>query len=79
VGCAYLRGQGTGRVREVHGLEQIARELGPLVVEARLPHSGQAPSGSYEGEGYIIVRHAETAVVEDALSKLITRIRVELA
>ena len=79
VGCAYLRGQGTGRVRQVHGLDQIAHELGPLVVEARLPHSGQVARGSYEGEGYIIVRHPETAVVEDALSKLVTRIRVELA
>jgi hypothetical protein len=79
VGCAYLRGQGSGRVRQVHGLEAIARELGALVVEARLPREGQAPAGSYEGEGFVIVRHPETSVVEDALKTIVTRIKVELA
>ncbi len=79
VGCAYLRGQGSGRVRQVHGLEAIARELGPLVVEARLPRAGQPSAGTYEGEGYLIVRDPETRVVEDALKTLVSRIRVELA
>jgi len=78
-GAAYLRGQGEGRVRAVRGLEDVARELGPLVVEARMPELGQAASGTYEGEGYVIVRHPETDVVKDALWKIITRIRVELA
>jgi len=78
-GAAYLRGQGSGRVRAVRGLEEVARDLGPLVVEARMPELGQAASGTYEGEGYVIVRHPETDVVKDALWKIITRIRVELA
>jgi len=77
-GAAYLRGQGQGRVRAVHGLEEIAAELGPLVVEAHLPEPGQAASGTYEGEGYVIVRHPETEVVKDALRKIVTRIHVEL-
>ncbi|MHB1194644.1 MAG: ATP-grasp domain-containing protein [Longimicrobiales bacterium] len=77
-GAAYLRGQGEGTVRAVAGLEDIARELGPLVVEAKLPRAGQAPSGTYEGEGYVIVRHPETEVVKDALWKIVTRVRVEL-
>ena len=56
----------------------MAKELGPLVAEAQIPRAGQAASGTYEGEGYIIVRHPDTDVVKDALWKIITRIRVEL-
>ena len=56
----------------------MERELGLLVTDARLPQIGQLPSGSYEGEGYVILRHLETAVVERALSRLITLVRVEL-
>jgi hypothetical protein len=77
-GAAFLRGQGRGRVKAVRGLEEISRELGALVVEARMPREAQAPSGGYEGEGYVIVRHPETSVVKDALMKIVTRVRVEL-
>ena len=75
---AYLRGQGRGRVRSVRGLDEIVAELGPLVVEAKAPQEGQSASGTYEGEGYVIVRHPETEVVEDALWKIVNRVRVEL-
>ncbi|MGH7731282.1 MAG: ATP-grasp domain-containing protein [Candidatus Eiseniibacteriota bacterium] len=78
VGAAYLRGQGEGRVRTVHGLEE-AREVAPLVVESRLPRPGQPHATGYEGDGYVIVRHPETAVVERALSRIVGAIRVELA
>ena len=77
-GAAYLRGQGQGRVRRVSGIETIAKDLGPLAVEWRLPQPGQARSASYEGEGYIIVRHPRTDVVQEALGRIITRVRVEL-
>lgn len=77
-GAAYLRGQGEGRVAAIHGLEEAQRELGPLVVEARLPQAGQRPSGTYDGDGYVIVRHPETEVVEKALQRLVTLVRVEL-
>ncbi|MEQ9397570.1 MAG: ATP-grasp domain-containing protein [Longimicrobiales bacterium] len=77
-GAAYLRGQGAGRVRAVKGLEEIADELGPLVVEARMPQPGRPASGTYEGEGYIIVRHPETDVVREALARIVSRVRVEL-
>ncbi|HZB45059.1 MAG TPA: hypothetical protein VE360_07440, partial [Pyrinomonadaceae bacterium] len=65
-------------VKAVHGLEQAERELGPLVVDVKLPQVGQSPASSYEGEGYVILRHPETAVVEQALLRLISLIRVEL-
>lgn len=79
VGAAFLRGQGSGRVTAVHGLEKVAKDVSPVVVEARLPKPGQSPSGGYEGEGYVVVRHRDTDVVERALAKIVTGIRVELA
>jgi hypothetical protein len=78
VGVAFLRGQGSGRIRHVHGLDVIGREMGPLVVDVKLPVSGAAPAASYEGDGFIIVRHPETAVVMQALQRLISVVRVEL-
>jgi phosphoribosylaminoimidazole carboxylase (NCAIR synthetase) len=79
VGAAYLRGQGSGVVSEVHGLDTLQHELGDLVIEARLPRRGQHPSGTYEGEGYVILRHPETSVVEQALQRVVSVARVELA
>jgi hypothetical protein len=39
---------------------------------------GQPQSSSYEGEGYILFRHPETSVVEEALKRTISTVRVEL-
>jgi len=78
-GAAYIRGQGRGRVRRILGLDEAQRRFGDIVVEAKLPREGQSPSDSYEGDGYVIVRHPDTAVVEDALSTIVQMIRVELA
>ncbi|HEX6185149.1 MAG TPA: ATP-grasp domain-containing protein [Pyrinomonadaceae bacterium] len=77
-GAAFLRGQGRGRVRAVHGLEQAQRELGDLVTDVKLPQVGQEQSSSYEGEGYVILRHPDTDVVRDALLHLVSIVRVEL-
>lgn len=77
-GAAYLRGQGEGAVVAVHGLEQAQKELGALVVEAKLPQIGQPASSSYEGEGFVIVRHEDTQVVTQAVQRLVQLLRVEL-
>jgi hypothetical protein len=78
-GGAYLRAQGRGtRIARVHGLEQAQREVGELVVEARVPQVGAEPTGTYEGDGYVIVRHASTEVVETALRRIVSLVRVEL-
>jgi biotin carboxylase len=77
-GAAYLRGQGRGRVTSVRGLELAQKELGDLVVEAKLPQLGQVPKEGYEGEGYVIVRHADTEVVVRALNRLVEIVRVDL-
>ena len=78
-GAAYIRGQGCGKVRRIHGLDEAQRRFGELVVEAKLPQEGQSPSDSYEGDGYVIVRHQDTATVEQALVEIVKTIRVELA
>ena len=77
-GAAYLRGQGQGRVKAIHGLDEIQREIGALIVEAKLPKPGDAPRPTYEGDGYVIVRHPETAKVEQALGRLVRTVRIEL-
>jgi biotin carboxylase len=77
-GVAFFRAQGQGsRIVKVRGIEAAQKQVGHLVVEAKLPLPGQARSTSYEGEGYAIVRHPDTAVVESALRTLITNVQVE--
>jgi hypothetical protein len=44
-----------------------------------MPFLGAGPRPSYEGDGWMIVRHPETAAVERALSEIISTVRVELA
>ncbi len=77
-GVAFLRGQGTGRVKAVHGLEAANAEVGHLLTDVKLPDIGQPASGTYEGEGYVIARHSETSVVEQALQRVVELVRVEL-
>lgn len=79
VGAAYFRGQGRGRVKAIHGLDEAQERYGHLVVESRLPRAGQAPSDSYEGDGFVIVRHPDSDVIEDALKNVVRLVRVELA
>jgi D-alanine-D-alanine ligase-like ATP-grasp enzyme len=77
-GTAYLRGMGRGQVRTVHGIDRLQDEIGHLVVDSRLPQPGQRASSSYEGEGFITVRHPDTEVVKDALGTILSTARVEL-
>lgn len=83
VGAAYFRGQkspsGGTRVRAIHGLDEAQRRFGHLVVESRLPAAGTFASDGYEGEGYVIIRDRDSDVVEDALRKIVSLVRVELA
>lgn len=77
-GAAYLRGLGAGRVRAVHGLDAVLAELGGLVTDVGRPQPGQEQARSYEGEGFVIVRHPDTRVVEEALLRIVSTVRVEL-
>ena len=76
VGCAYLRGMGRGRVVRVTGIQQVYNAVGSLVAEANLPTLGTRKSDHYEGDGYIVVRHPDTAVVRAALKTIIETVRI---
>lgn len=78
-GCAYLRGPGEGRVARVENLDVAQDRVGHLVVEAQLPVVGRPKATSYEGDGFVIVRHPDTAVVERALKLLVETVRVRYA
>jgi hypothetical protein len=77
-GTVYLRGQGAGVVTGVQGLDRLPPDVTELLVDSRLPAAGQPSSGSYEGDGYLTVRHRDTATVIDALKQILTTVRVEL-
>lgn len=78
-GCCYLRGQGHGsRVRGVRGWEEVRDKIGHLLTDVKLPEPGAPKSVTYEGEGFLIARHPETKVVEDALKYAVSVIRVDL-
>jgi len=42
------------------------------------PRVGQAGSTALGGDGFILVRHAETAVVDDALQRIADGVQVTL-
>jgi biotin carboxylase len=78
-GAAFFRGQGKGnRVVAVHGVREAQEEVGRYVVDAAMPHVGQARAEGYEGEGYAVVAAETTAEVRHALARMIRGIRVEL-
>lgn len=78
-GAAFLRGMGDGRISAVHGVDEINRELSSMIVAAKSPQVGATPSTSYEGDGWVIVRHPKTEEVEKAIMKIISTIKVELS
>ena len=79
VGCVFLRGQGQGSVKKVHGIEEAKLELGEMLVEAKLPQVGQPRASSYEGEGHIVLRHSETEAVMQGIRRLFELLRIEIA
>ncbi|GJG86815.1 hypothetical protein tb265_19960 [Gemmatimonadetes bacterium T265] len=80
-GVAFLRAQGRpgGTIRGTHGVERLSDETRALVTDAQMPYVGFGARPSYEGDGWIVVRHPETAPVERALAEIVSTVRVELA
>jgi len=76
VGTVFLRGTGAGRVEHVEGVESVSRQVGPLLVESRLPRVGATKSATYTGDGYITVRHPDTGVVEEALGWIAQTVQI---
>lgn len=79
VGCAYLRGIGSGRVRLVTGVKEAQAGVGKLAMKSKLPKPGQPKSDHYEGDGYVIVRHPDTEVVKAAVKTIVETIHIEYA
>jgi hypothetical protein len=67
VGTVFLRGMGSGSLAYVQGMDLVEEKLGAMLVDVHLPRVGAAKSPTYTGDGYVTVRHPDTAVVEDAL------------
>jgi hypothetical protein len=66
-------------VRAVHGIDRLSEASRALVTDAELPAVGAPPRPTYEGDGWILVRHPETQRVVDALTEIVTGVRVESA
>jgi hypothetical protein len=78
VGTAFLRGMGRGFVTGVPGLDRVLKRFRGMIVEASLPAAGQPKGETYDGEGYLMLRHPETQAVEEALWEIVTTVRVEI-
>jgi biotin carboxylase len=75
-GAAYLRSQGEGRVSHVTGIEEVRSKYNDIITDIRLPFKGQEKSASYEGEGFVILRHKESQIVEDVLKDIVSIVKV---
>jgi hypothetical protein len=79
-GAAYLRAQGSGRsIVAIHGIDQVSEAARSRVVEVRLPPPQAAPTGAYDGDGFVVVRDPDTGAVEEALAEIVNTVRVEVA
>ena len=66
------------RIKKTDQPVTTAQKLGSLIVEAKLPTVGVPPAATYEGDGYIMVRHPDTSVVTEAVQEIVASVRVEL-
>jgi hypothetical protein len=57
----------------------VKRELGGLIVEARLPGVGTRAPRVNSRDQYLIVRDPSTSVVESALAQIASSVTIELA
>ncbi|MFY9344348.1 MAG: ATP-grasp domain-containing protein [Planctomycetota bacterium] len=76
-GTVFLRAKGGGpTVRSVSGVEAMRAQLGPALVDLKLPRPGQARSQHYEGDGWVLVHHPETRGVVAALRAVLDTVSV---
>ena len=75
-GAAYLRSQGGDRISGITGMETIRRKYNDIITDVRLPKPGQEKSTSYEGEGFVIMRHHDSNIVEQALRDVVETVKI---
>jgi hypothetical protein len=78
-GCAYVRGMGQGRIAALTGVHETYEAIGKYLVEAKLPEIGAMKNESYEGDGYVIVRHESTAKVQELVTAIVETLKVHYA
>lgn len=76
VGTVFLRGPGSGTIESVEGIETAERKLEHAVVDVQWPRVGAIRASTYTGDGYVTVRHPETAAVEEALDFISQTVRI---
>ena len=88
VGAAYLRGQSRKQpspgakpltIQAVHGLDEVKREFGEFVVDGKMPVVGAPQAKTYEGDGYLVVRHRDSETARKMAQQIVARVRVEVA
>lgn len=77
VGTAWVRGMGRGRIAAVKGVHETHEAVGDCIVEAKLPAVGAMKNDSYEGDGYVMVRHESTAKVQQMIKTIIETLKVQ--
>jgi biotin carboxylase len=78
-GTAYVRGMGRGRVVSVRGVRETHEAVGEHLVEAKLPTIGAWKNDSYEGDGYVMVRHESTKKVEELITTIVQTLKISYA
>jgi hypothetical protein len=79
-GAVFIGREGSGRrVAGIRGLDAVKRELGSLLVEARLPEVGARAPGARSRDQYLIVRDASTSAVETALAHIASTVVITLS
>lgn len=76
-GCAYIRGMGHGRVVSVRGVKETHEAVGKWLVAAKLPTVGALKNDSYEGDGWVMVRHEDTREVQRLIKLIIETIKIQ--
>jgi biotin carboxylase len=75
-GTVFIRGEGHGRVAAVTGVRETHAAIAGHLIEAKLPTIGTMKSDSYEGEGYVVVRHERTAKVVELLGTVMRTLKI---
>ena len=78
-GCAYVRGVGQGKVAGITGVKATHEAIHPWMVEALLPPIGKTKNDSYEGDGYVVVRHQSTQRVHELLAAIVQTLKIRYA
>ncbi len=79
VGTAFLRGLGRGRVTGATGFREVYARYKKYICEAKIPDVGAPKNDSYEGDGYLVVRHPTDEGVREMLDFIIRTINITYA